>query len=273
MDTFLGKMISPAMISSAILILLALAVLFLFQKLLHRYLNKTEVKERLYGKKETHIKLLGNILKSAVVLITAIAVLQMNGINVSSLIAGLGIASAIAGLALQDMLKDLIMGANIIADEFFVIGDVVRYKEIEGKVIAFTLKTTKLENISSGDIITVCNRNISEMTRVSGRFVVELPLSYEEEPQKIDAVLEPLCRTVGEMENVKECLYLGLGQLSDSSVVYKIFVGCAPEVKYIVKRQILQLAYGKLREARIGFPYPQMDVHLKKETSSAPAAQ
>ena len=97
------------MISSAILILLALAVLFLFQKLLHRYLNKTEVKERLYGKKETHIKLLGNILKSAVVLITAIAVLQMNGINVSSLIAGLGIASAIAGLALQDMLKDLIM--------------------------------------------------------------------------------------------------------------------------------------------------------------------
>jgi len=272
MDNLLEKITSPAMISSAFLIVAAAVVLFIFQKLLHRYLNKAEVKERLYGKKETHIKLIGNVLKSAVVLITVIAVLQMNGINVSSLIAGLGIASAIAGLALQDMLKDLIMGTNIISDEFFVIGDVVRYKDIEGKVIAFTLKTTKLENISTGDIVTVCNRNISEMTRISGRFVIELPLYYEEDPQKIDGVLEPLCQAVNKMEKVKECQYLGISQLNDSSVVYKIFVGCAPEEKYIVKRQIFQMAYRWLREAGIGFPYPHMDVHLKREEAVSAAS-
>ncbi|NLU23427.1 MAG: mechanosensitive ion channel family protein [Clostridiales bacterium] len=266
MEEFWKKIISPAVISSVLLIVAAAVLLFVFQKLLHRYLNREEIKERLYGKKETHIKLLGNIIKTAVVVLVAIAVLQINGINVSSLIAGLGIASAIAGLALQDMLKDLIMGSNIISDEFFVIGDVVRYKTIEGKVISFTLKTTKLEDIATGDIVTICNRNISEMTRVSDRFVLELPLPYEEAPEKIDAVLTEACIPIGKIEHVTDCRYLGAGQLGDSAVVYKILITCPPERKYVAKREALQTAWSALRQAQITIPYPQMDVHFSAGT-------
>ena len=55
-------------------------------------------------------------------IIATLFVLQLLGFNVSSVIAGVGIVSAIVGLSLQDALKDIIMGFNIIIDSYFSVG-------------------------------------------------------------------------------------------------------------------------------------------------------
>lgn len=81
------------------------------------------------------------------------------------------------------------MGLHIMSDRFFSVGDVVKYRDIEGVVIGFTMKSTTIRCIDDRSITTVCNRNISEITRLPkpAQVDIDLPVSYDEEPGRIIA--------------------------------------------------------------------------------------
>lgn len=85
------------------------------------------------GDKATLVRVMFGILQFLIVLGAILVILQMNGVNVNSVVAGLGLLSAIVGFALQDVLKDIFMGIHIISDHFFSVGDVVKYQDIEGR--------------------------------------------------------------------------------------------------------------------------------------------
>ncbi len=110
--------------------------------------------------------------------------MQLLGFNVSSLIAGLGVVSVIAGLALQDALKDIIMGFNIIVDNYFSVGDIIKIGDVEGKVIELGVKSTKLKDVNNDNIFVIANRNISQSLRLSDQLVVDVPVSYDEPTEK-----------------------------------------------------------------------------------------
>ena len=144
-------------LSISVAIVLAAVILWrIYKKACAKYLTGMD------KEKHTIFRVLTDILKYVVIVGILLLILQINGVNVSSAIAGLGIASAIVGLALQDVLKDVIMGINIVTENFFSVGDVVEYQEIEGVVTKLTLRTTKIQSIVDQSVTTVCNRNISE---------------------------------------------------------------------------------------------------------------
>ena len=87
-------------------------------------------------KKQNSVIMFNSILKYTFGIVVLILLLEVNGVNVSSLIASLGIVGIVVGLAVQDALKDLIAGKNIISDHFFETGDVIKYDGITGKVIS-----------------------------------------------------------------------------------------------------------------------------------------
>ena len=95
-----------------------------------------------------------------IIVITVLLILQINGINVSSLLAGVGIMGAVIGLAIQDWLKDIIRGTSILSDNYFSVGDIIRYNGIEGKVVVIGLKTTKIQELKTGYIKSIANRKI-----------------------------------------------------------------------------------------------------------------
>lgn len=96
------------------------------------------------GDKATLVRVMFGILQFLIVLGAILVILQMNGVSVNSVVTGLGLLSAIVGFSLQDVLKDIFMVIHIISDHFFSVGDVVKYQDIEGEVIGFTIKTTTL---------------------------------------------------------------------------------------------------------------------------------
>lgn len=179
------------------------------------------------------------------------------------MLAGVGIVSVVVGLALQDALKDIIMGANIITDNFFSIGDVVKYKGIEGKVISFGLKTTKIQDIATNNILSITNRNIDEIEKVSNEIYIGIPAPYEIKTEKMNEIGGKITERLKLFEKVEDCKYLGLDSLEDSCIIYKIQINCKPEYKYSVKRQATQIIKDELDKNSIDVPYPQMDLHNK----------
>lgn len=216
------------------------------------------------GERATLIRVCVDCVRFFLLAGTILLILQVNGVNVSSVFAGLGILSAVVGLALQDMLKDIIMGVHIISDHFFSVGDVVRYQNIEGVVIGFTTRTTTIRSIYDQTITTICNRNISEITRMQPSALVDIdvPLSYEEDPKKVHSVLRVICARIDRMEGIDRCIYKGTQKFEDSAVLYKVRFFCPPETKPDRTRDVLREIQNGLAEADIRIPYNQCDVHI-----------
>lgn len=192
-----------------------------------------------------------------------IVLLQINGINVTAIVTGLGVVSLIVGFALQDILKDIIMGVHILTDKFFEVGDVVRYNGIEGVVISFNVRTTKIKNVKYNEILTICNRNISEIEVLSDMFDLDIDLPYYVDAKLIHDTMRLCAKKIGELDLVSECIYKGTEKFNESSVTYKLRYFTPPDGRrFDVRRAAVTIVQDTLKDAGIPFPYNHLDVEI-----------
>lgn len=246
---------------------ITIAISILLYNIIKRVMNKNQkskvLKEKIGKKQRTYIRVLNSVIKYAFLIVTILIVLQINGVNVNSMLAGVGILGIVIGIALQDALKDIIMGINIIVDDYFSVGDYIKYKGQEGKVVGFGLKTTKILLTYNNNILSVSNRNISEIEKVSNFIFISIPVPYEVSIGKFETIVPQIVDAVLHLENVKNCKYLGLGELGESSMNYKLSVEFNPDYKLSVGKAALRAVKIVLDENKIEVPYPQLDIHNK----------
>lgn len=236
-------------------------------RLVQRFIKK-DAKGLDSKRKNTIIRLLENIIKYIIIIFAALVILSTFGVNVTSIIAGLGVAGVVAGLALQDALKDIIMGCNIILDNYFVVGDVITYNGFTGEVVEFGLKNTKIKN-AEGTVFVVSNRQFAELMNLSqqsAKIVLKVPVAYEEREDKVSKVLNKVLAEVKTWEHViDEPEYLGIDSFADSCIYYAVCVQCVQGNQWAYKRQINGLIKKEFDKNNIKIPYPQVEVHNGKK--------
>lgn len=236
------------------------------QRIVKKFINK-DSKSIEVKRKNTIVALVENIIKYLIIIVAFLIVLSVWGLDVSGLITGLGVVGIVGGLAIQDALKDIIMGCNIIMDNYFVVGDVVRYNDFTGEVIEFGLKNTKIKNVD-GIVLVVANREISSiynLSQKSSSVAISVPVAYEEKEEKIAKILTKVCTLVDELDlTTKQTEYLGVDALGDSSVNYLMRAYCKAGDQYELKRKMLAIVKRELDNGRVKIPYPQVEVHNGK---------
>ena len=252
------------LVHSIIIIVVSIIIYKVISYLLSRSEEKTKFKLFTSNKGKTYLKLLKSIIRSIFIIVTILVLLQTNGINVSSVLAGVGIFGAIFGLAIQDWLKDIIRGSSIISDGYFEVGNIVRYKNMEGKVLVIGLKTTRIQDLSTGNIVSIANRNIDEAEIVSNMIFVKVPTPYEVPVEKSEKAIEDIIELVKKNNHVTNAKYLGVTELADSSIDYLIKVECNPEFKLQVRRDTLRSILVGLAKNKIEVPFQQIDLHNKE---------
>lgn len=247
--------------------LIVIIVSFVIYRFIVHFFMKSEknsaINKRLNKKSKTYIRLIHSIIRYIFVILTLLIVLQINGINVSSMLAGVGIASAIIGLAVQDALKDIIRGFNILSDEYFSVGDVVEYKNITGKVTELGLRTTKIKDIATENVVSIANRNIEEIQVVAKSLFIKFPMPYEVPVDKAEKVISNITEKISEINDVEEVKYLGVSELADSSIQYLLKIVCSPDNRLQVRRDSYGCILRTLAKNNIAVPYNQIDVHQK----------
>ena len=256
---------SPEFFVSLCFFLVALLLLFIIRRAFALIWKKRKALKGLDEKTKVPVdpllKVAEKALKVLVLVLAVLVILQVNGINVTSMVASLGLASAIVGLALQDYLKDLIMGFHILTDRFFSVGDVVRYKGVEGIVISFTTKTTKIQSLDDFSVLSVSNRNIDEIAVLGDFMKINIPISYKEDVDKVHRVLGEITEKVKEIEGVKTAVYKGIFDFKDSSIFYRINYYASPKEKWTIWYQVIKLVQEGLWAEGIEIPFNQLDVH------------
>ena len=128
---------------SFLLVLVSIVVYNIFVMIIGSSINRGGFGKLSVKKKATYLKMLKSIIRYVLIVIDVLVVFRIFGINITSMLAGVGIIGIILGFAVQDALKDIIKGIDIIADNYYQVGDVIKYNGIVGKVISIGLKTTK----------------------------------------------------------------------------------------------------------------------------------
>ena len=250
-------------VNSIVVILISVILYKAVEYLLNRSEKKGELAIFTSNKKKTYLKLMKSIIRNIFIIVTFLIVLQVNGVNVNSALTGVGILGVIFGLAIQDWLKDIIRGSSILSDSYFEVGNIVKYKDIEGKVLVIGLKTTKIQELSTGNVVSIANRNIEEIAVVSEFVYVKVPMPYEVDLEKAEKAIKEIIKLIKRNANVNDCEYLGVTELADSSIDYLLKINCNQQFKLQVRRDALRSILIGLEKNKIKVPYTQIDIHNK----------
>ena len=262
-DILFKSVMGNRIFSSLIIIIISFIIYSLINNLIVNHAGKGRIKFMISNKSETYIKLISSVLRYVFLIVTVLVVLQINNVNVSSMLAGVGIVSVVIGLAIQDALKDIIRGFSILSDDYFSVGDVIKYKDVEGKVLVIGLKTTKVRSIINQNIISISNRNIEEVQVISSQLDIEVPLSYELSKKDAEKVILECVSNIKNKIDVFSSEYKGINKLDDSSINYLIRIQCNPEIKPQIRRDSICEIVATLEENNIEIPYKQIDIHNK----------
>ena len=259
MEKFLEKVPLTKLVPSLCIIAAAAVMLIIIGRIYRSYIDKHDLNDR-----SAYAKVIEGICRALVIILAVLWVFSIFGVNITSAVAGLGIASAVVGLALQDYLKDVIMGMHIMSDKFYYVGDCVLYNGEEGVISEFSMKTTKIRLLKDGEIISVCNRNIEEVIKLSEELIIDVPLSYNESRDKVLDLLSGICLKIKEEDNVTDCYLKGTQSFESSSVMYRISVFCPPEQRDTIRRNALGIIQSELDRSDVHIPFNQLDVHFDK---------
>ncbi len=214
-------------------------------------------------KNKTYLRMFRNVTGAVLGVVTFLTILQIFGINVSSMLAGVGIASIVIGFALQDALKDIIRGFEIISDGYYDIGDYVKYGDNVGEVLSIGLRTTKIQDMNTMNIVSIANRNIDQAEIVSEYLYITVPLPFEIKPNAADFLMAEITKEIKGQEAVKTCEYQGLNSIAESTLNYQIAITCDPANKLAVNREALQTIVRTLASHKLRLPYEHLVIHEK----------
>lgn len=214
---------------------------------------------------KTAVDLCSNIVKIIIIVVVGIIILEVYGFDTKSIITGLGVFSAVLGLAVQDSIKDFIAGMTIILENYYIVGDIVKFGDFVGEVKELGFKSTKIKN-ADGDVLIIANRNVNQIINLSqskSTVFLKLDVAYEEKVERVEEVIGKL---IEELENIqfvekKSVQYLGIDSLNDSSVKYMIKIDCLRDKQWQVKRDALRVVKIIFDKENIKIPYPQIEVH------------
>lgn len=260
---FFNNLMHMQFISSIIVVVISVVLYECIAHFLRKREKNSNLKMFKSKKGKTYYRLIISVLRYVFIIVTILILLQVNGVNVSSMLAGVGIMGVIIGFAIQDALKDFVKGFDIISDSYYNVGDVIKFKDIEGKVLSIGLKTTKIEDIRTNNIISISNRNIEQVEVVSNVINISIPMPYEVEVKKAEKIINSIVESISEDELIDSCEYKGVTDIADSSINYLIQAKCNSDKKLQARRNVLRCVLVGLEKNKIQVPYNQIDIHQK----------
>jgi len=217
------------------------------------------------------VPLIRKSLRFFVVTMGAILILQNNGYNVASLIAGLGIGGLAVALAARDTLANFFGSITIFMDRPFRIGDWIKIGNVEGIVEEVGFRSTRIRTFYNS-LVSVPNSNVSNSDidnyglREYRRLKTDLNLTYSTSPEQMEAFVEGIKAIVKANKNFRQDFYevhfTSFGAHSLDVLIYIFFKvpdwSAELQQRHNFLLEVLRLA----KELGIEFAFPTQTLHV-----------
>ena len=179
--------------------------------------------------------------------------------TVYGLLATAGIGGIAIGLGAQSLIKDVINGGFLLAEQQLSIGDYVTVAGITGTVEDISLRTTRLRAFS-GELTIIPNGEIGTVTNFSrgtNRALVDVPIPYGEDPEHAMAILKTAMEEYAETNDdlAETPQVMGVTQYADSAVMLRIVAHCRNLTHWSTERSIRLAVLKAFEKENISIPF------------------
>ena len=211
----------------------------------------------------------GFILKVVQVVIwvfTALIILQIWGINLTPVIAGLGVTGVVLGFALQESISNIFSGLLLALNNPFGIGDYVLLGSIEGTVtgmdaISVTLLSGDNKKITISNKIVLADAIINYSASDIRRVDMTASVAYGSDLEKAKGIITNLLKSYPEVLSDKPVV-VEVGALSASSIDFIVRPWSKNSDYWTVKWRFQKEICPALSAAGIEVPYNKLDVNI-----------
>ncbi|WP_237743618.1 mechanosensitive ion channel family protein [Pleurocapsa sp. PCC 7319] len=211
------------------------------------------------------------VVKYGLISLGTIILLQVWGLNLSS-IAILGSALGVGiGFGFQDIAKNFASGVVLLFERSVQIGDFIQVNGHKGLVERIQARSIVLKTLDHISIVVPNSRlladeviNWSHDSPIS-RFVLPVGVIYDCDPEVVKEILLQVAKEHPEVlaRPQPQVFFTGFG---DSSLDFELLVWVAePSRQPIIKSELYFRIYRILRDRAIEIPFPQRDLHLRSK--------
>ena len=211
---------------------------------------------------------LSALVRYGIIAFTLIAALGRVGVQTASVIAVLGAAGLAIGLALQGSLSNLAAGVLLVTFRPFRSGEYVDLGDVAGTVLQVQIFSTTMRTVD-GRIVVIPNGkiiagNIVNFSREPVRrneFIIGV--AYDSDIDQVKRILTEIIQADERIIKDRE-MTVRLNELGPSSINFVVRVWSKSSDLQAVYWDVLELIKRRFDENGISFPFPQMDVNLKR---------
>ncbi|MGF1520480.1 MAG: mechanosensitive ion channel family protein [Nodosilinea sp.] len=207
--------------------------------------------------------------KYTLILLGTVVILQLWGLDLSSIAliaSGLGIG---VGLGLQGLVKDFVSGLVLVFERPVQVGDFVDFGQVKGTVARIGSRSTEIRTLDQVSIIVPNSHFLdSEVTNWShgnpvSRIRLPVGVAYSADPQQVKTALLEACKENQEILSAPapQVFFLGFG---GSALDFQLLVWIAqPSRQLMIKSDLYFAIEVSLRHHGIEVPFPQRDLHIR----------
>lgn len=220
-------------------------------------------------------KTISGLLRAATIItiwvVAILTVLAELGVEIGPLLAAAGIGGIVIGLGAQTFIKDLIGGFFVLAERQYDIGDVVEVGGATGVVESIGIRTTILRGLDASRYV-VPNGEVrvsTNMTRDFSRYLLDLPIPYDVDPQKaidiVKATGEQMRSEPGWADEISGPVeVLGVEDYAESAVTIRLYVPCKPGRQWAAGREFRRRLKEALDAEGISIPFPHRELIFRQ---------
>ena len=222
-------------------------------------------------------------LKILVIVLGSVAILELWGIRVGPVIAGLGLFGVAVALGAQDLFKNLISGIMILMEKRFTVGDVILVSgEVEGVVEQIGFRSTLVRRFDSTPVMVpnykFAEQSVTNYTRRHHRRIRWLVgLEYRttiDQLKNIRSEIDNLIKNENDFaKNENASFYVRIDSFSDSSIdmLVQAFTLTNDWGEYLKIKENLAVKIIEIVEKNnAGFAFPSQSLYVETYPNSKP---
>lgn len=248
-------------------IIVGLRIIDLIAVYLQRIVEKTE------STFDDHILPLARKgLQVLVILVGLVNILQLMGINLVGLLAGLSLGGLAVALAAQDTIKNLFGSLMIFIDRPFRIGDRIVFDNISGQVEEVGFRSTRIRT-RDNSLIYIPNGKLADMIvdnlgiRSYRRFKTIIGVTYDTPPELIEQFIDAIGKMVEAHPNTLNGyhqIYLNDFDGSSLNIYFNIYFEVETWPEELKARHQIMLGLVKLANTLgVQYAFPTQTVHVE----------
>ena len=216
-------------------------------------------------------------LKILVIVLGAVAILELWGIRVGPVIAGLGLFGVAVALGAQDLFKNLISGIMILMEKRFTVGDVILVSgEVEGVVEQIGFRSTLVRRFDSTPVMVpnykFAEQSVTNYTRRHHRRIRWLiGLEYRTTIDQLKKIRDEINTLIEKDDNFAKnqnaSFYVRIDSFSDSSIdmLVQTFTVTNEWAEFLKIKENLAVKIIEIVENNeAGFAFPSQSLYVEK---------